>query len=109
MNPGTVIILIGMAILLHAGYSAAHFKSLVVSSVHGADLSNVSIPPVDVVVGCAIGFSVCLLGVLTSAAPLKPIVASHGAGQGSFDEMASSPEFNIFNHRGKALSKRLKL
>lgn len=98
---GTVISGAGLLVLLHAGYSAAHFQQFKKASGGGGDSA-----PIDAALEALVGFFVCVIGVLSSAGALLPIKGAAGGGK-SLDSAESTREFEVFEHRGKSLRKRL--
>ncbi|CAM9207486.1 unnamed protein product [Scytosiphon promiscuus] len=100
---GTIVSGAGLLVLLHAGYSAAHFQQFkkVSSSGGGGDSA-----PIDAALEAFIGFFVCVFGVLSSAGAFLPIKGAAGGGK-SLDSAESTREFEVFEHRGRSLRKRL--
>ncbi|CAM9637399.1 unnamed protein product [Heterosigma akashiwo] len=96
--------IIGVIIIVHAGYSTSHFKNLLLNSVH-IDISTVQIPPPDVLLECIVGFGLAMLGLISSTKPLKKAVSEGAAKQ---DEPNTQPEFYVFNHAGRAFRQRMK-
>mmetsp|Transcript_43699 Transcript_43699/g.98800 ORF Transcript_43699/g.98800 Transcript_43699/m.98800 type:complete len:103 (-) Transcript_43699:352-660(-) len=90
--------ILGFIILIHAAYSAAHYKGL--ASEFNATMEG---PPLDVIVEVAVGFSIVMFGSLLSSPTLRPV-------KGGYDTMNKSlnlpPEFASFTHRGQALRSR---
>lgn len=100
---GTVVSGAGLLVLLHAGYSAAHFQQFKkVSSAAGGGGDSA---PTDAALEALIGFFVCVFGVLSSAGALLPIKGAAGGGK-SLDSAESTREFDVFEHRGRSLRKR---
>lgn len=97
---GTLVSGVGLLTLLHAGYSAAHFQQFKKSSAGGDSA------PLDAVLEAIAGFFVCVLGVLYSAESFLPIKGAAGGGK-SLDSAESTREFEVFQHRGKSLRRRL--
>lgn len=96
---GTVICTVGLVILMHAGYSTAHFQQV-------KEVGQEDTAPLDSIIEAFAGFFVCALGVLTSAGTFLPIKGAAGDGK-SLEAAESTREFNVFHHRGKALRRRL--
>ena len=97
---GTVVSGVGLLTLLHAGFSAAHFQQFKKSS-GGGDSA-----PLDAALEAIAGFFVCVVGVLYSAEAFLPIRGAAGGGK-SLDSAESTREFEVFQHRGRSLRKRL--
>lgn len=97
---GTITSGLGLLLLLHAGYSAAHFQQFK----KAADAGDSA--PLDAAVEALVGFFVCVVGVLTSAGAFLPIKGAAGGGK-SLDSAESTREFNVFEHRGKSIRRRL--
>lgn len=102
VHVGTLFSGLGLATLLHAGYSAAHFQQF--RKATSASYGDAA--PLDAVVEAMIGFFICVVGVLSSAGAFLPIKGASGGGK-SIDSAESTREFHIFDHRGKSLRKRL--
>ncbi|CAM9295826.1 unnamed protein product [Laminaria digitata] len=98
---GTIISGVGLLTLLHAGFSAAHFQQFNKPTDAGGDHA-----PLDAAIEALVGFFVCVVGVLTSAGAFLPIKGAAGGGK-SLDSAESTRSFNVFDHRGKALRRRL--
>ncbi len=94
---GTVVSGVGLLILLHAGFSAAHFQQFKKSSGDSA--------PLDAALEAIGGFFVCVVGVLYSAGAFLPIKGAAGGGK-SIDSAESTREFEVFEHRGRSLRRR---
>eukprot|EP00752_Nemacystus_decipiens_P009667 g8636.t1 len=97
---GTLVSGVGLLTLLHAGFSAAHFQQFKKSS-GGGDSA-----PLDAALEAIAGFFVCVVGVLYSAEAFLPIKGAAGGGK-SLDSAESTREFEVFQHRGRSLRKRL--
>ncbi|CAM9921730.1 unnamed protein product [Hapterophycus canaliculatus] len=102
---GTVVSGAGLLVLLHAGYSAAHFQQFKKASSSAGGGGGDS-APIDAALEALIGFFVCVFGVLFSAGALLPIKGAAGGGK-SLDSAESTREFEVFEHRGRSLRKRL--
>eukprot|EP00615_Pteridomonas_danica_P001583 CAMPEP_0114336656 /NCGR_PEP_ID=MMETSP0101-20121206/5859_1 /TAXON_ID=38822 ORGANISM="Pteridomonas danica, Strain PT" /NCGR_SAMPLE_ID=MMETSP0101 /ASSEMBLY_ACC=CAM_ASM_000211 /LENGTH=105 /DNA_ID=CAMNT_0001468665 /DNA_START=41 /DNA_END=358 /DNA_ORIENTATION=+ len=93
--------IVGMLILIHAAYSAAHYKALV------ADLNEKTQgPPLDVMVEVAVGFAICMIGSVMSAQKLRPVKGGYDTMNKTFDSLSSPPDFHTFSHRGQVLKSR---
>ncbi|CAN0355700.1 unnamed protein product [Pylaiella littoralis] len=96
---GTLVSGVGLLTLLHAGFSAAHFQQFKKSS--GGDSA-----PLDAALEAIAGFFVCVLGVLYSAEAFLPVKGAAGGGK-SLDSSESTREFEVFEHRGRSIRRRL--
>lgn len=96
---GTVVSGVGLLTLLHAGFSAAHFQQFKKSG--GGDSA-----PLDAALEAIAGFFVCVVGVLYSVEAFLPIRGAAGGGK-SLDSAESTREFEVFQHRGRSLRRRL--
>ncbi len=96
--------LVGLLIILHAGFSAVHYR-------HFAQGVGVAVKPhevpTDVKLEVALGFILALVGVLLAAGPLKPIKYSTQMNGKKYDSLSDKDSFRVFNHRGAFLAKRL--
>lgn len=101
MPIGTIISIAGLVILLHAGFSAAHFQQFIKAADAGGDSA-----PLDATIEALVGFLICVVGILSTAGPFLPIKGAAGGGK-SLDSAESTRGFNVFEHRGKALRRRL--
>lgn len=101
VHMGTIISGVGVLALLHAGFSAAHFQQFNKAADARGDQA-----PLDAAVEALVGFLVCVLGVLSSAGSFLPIKGAAGGGK-SLDSAESTRGFHVFEHRGKALRRRL--
>lgn len=97
---GAIVSGLGLLAILHAGYSAAHFQQFRKPAEAGDSA------PVDAVVEAFVGFLFCVVGVLSSAGSFRPIKGAAGGGK-SLDSAESTREFQVFEHRGKFLRRRL--
>ncbi|CAN0139879.1 unnamed protein product, partial [Discosporangium mesarthrocarpum] len=95
---GTVVACVGLLVLLHAGYSTAHFKQFKVGAMEAVGRDA---PPPDVYIETLVGFLVCAAGVLWSAGPFLPIKGAAGGGKVQ-DAAESTREFDAFHDRGRS-------
>jgi hypothetical protein len=61
---------------------------------------------IDAVLETAIGFALCVFGVVSGAGKLLPVRGTAGGGK-SIDNKEALPDFALFNHRAQALRKRI--
>ena len=94
---------LGGVVVLHAGLSVIHYKSLAKEA--GVKLEADAVP-MDGVLEALIGFALCLFGSILSAGKLKPIRNTDHVASKTLDMVNSRPEFEVFSHRGKALAQR---
>ncbi|DBA04367.1 TPA: hypothetical protein N0F65_002129 [Lagenidium giganteum] len=100
---GKLFVALGAILLLHAGYYAVQYAEYV----RLAEVSDAQVPPVAVMIELVLSFVFCLIGVLIVSGEMVPIRSSEALHSRSLPNVVSSPEFHVFNHRGKALHKRL--
>jgi hypothetical protein len=93
---------LGTVVLLHAGYSANQYKTLLYAQGQG---ESGGLPPLDVMIECVVSFGLILLGQLlatsfefTLTSPQKKFAA--------FNDRFGAPEFSRFNNRAAAMRKR---
>lgn len=96
---GTIFASAGIIVLMHAGYTTAHFQQFRVQEAGDS-------APWDAVLQAFVGFLVCVMGVMFSAGAFLPIKGAAGGGK-SLDAAESSRGFHMFHHRGKSLRRRL--
>ena len=96
---------VGILIILHAGYSFVQHKQL--AEYAGLDALKGTIP-VDVLLEIVLGFVVALYGALANAGTFQPIAYATHVNARSWDDSFNQESFRLFNHRGKFLSQRLK-
>jgi len=99
---GRLLTVAGTVLLLHAGYSSNQYKTLIVAAGDSR-----SLPPVDVLLECALSFFLILLGQLAPL-NLESILVTPDKKFSSFEDKLGAPEFIRFNTRGRALHQRLR-
>ncbi|CAG8826675.1 31781_t:CDS:2, partial [Racocetra persica] len=52
-----------------------------------------------ITVECLVSVSICTIGIILAAGPLKPILIKHELSKKTIDEIDTHPSFNTFNHR----------
>jgi hypothetical protein len=92
---------LGVVVLAHAGYSANHFKRLLLAG--GGSL--VESPPQDVVLEVCVAFLLLLLGQMLPI-KLAPVRYSKKTNLRKYDESYARPDFVSVNHRGRFLWER---
>ncbi|TYZ60159.1 hypothetical protein PybrP1_000519 [[Pythium] brassicae (nom. inval.)] len=100
---GKLFIAIGSLLLLHAGYYSVKYAEYVKL----AEVTDAKLPPTEVVLELVLAFAISLAGVLVTAGELLPIRSNKRLHGRSLATVISSPDFHVFNHRGKALHKRI--
>lgn len=100
---GKTLATIGVFCILHAGYYSIQYEEYVRLS----EVKDVTIPPIEAKIEMCIGYLVTLCGVLCMSGTLKPIRATDTMSSKMYDAVNSRPEFYHFNHRGKALYRRV--
>jgi hypothetical protein len=93
---------LGTVILLHAGYSANQYKTLLYAQGH---VESGGLPPLDVMVECLLSFGLILLGQLLSTS-FEFTLTSPQKKFSAFDDRFGAPEFARYNNRSAALRKR---
>jgi len=94
----------GWLVLLHAAYSANHYRSLV--KLIGSEVTADQFLPHDIIIELAIALLLILIGIV---APLKlrRIFLTSNVQSKSFPEAFARSDFMVFNHRGKHLKSRI--
>lgn len=93
----------GTVLLLHAGYSANQYKTLLYAQGHE---SNSSLPPIDVLLECALSFVLILVGQLLPLT-LESIQLSPSKKFTTFADRFGAPEYVRFDHRGPEFQRRI--
>lgn len=114
-----LISFVGAIILVHAAYSAHHYRRLVADSTLPPSLPFASIlppflssllppslPPVDILLELAVSFLLLLIGQV-SPLKLKPVRIAPDKTIRSYEEVMGRPEFATFQHRGRAMAKKI--
>jgi len=93
---GSILTWLGILVLLHAGYSAHHYKRI---TPHFME------PPSDVLMEVCAAFGLVLIGKLL---PIKifPVRYSKKTNVRKFEESYERPDFAPVNHRGSLLRNR---
>ncbi|EGZ12906.1 hypothetical protein PHYSODRAFT_302736 [Phytophthora sojae] len=100
---GKLLIAVGALLLVHAGYYSVQYESYVKL----AETADAQMPPFEVVVELVASFLISLVGVLLTSGEIMPIRSNDAMHSRSLATVVSSPDFYVFNHRGKALHKRI--
>ncbi|ETI54961.1 hypothetical protein F441_02288 [Phytophthora nicotianae CJ01A1] len=100
---GKLLIAVGTLLLVHAGYYSVQYESYVKLT----ETADAQMPPFEVVVELVAAFLVSLVGVLLTSGEILPIRSNDALHSRSLATVISSPDFHVFNHRGKALHKRV--
>ncbi|KAG5179742.1 hypothetical protein JKP88DRAFT_215414 [Tribonema minus] len=101
---GTIVAGLGLLVLLHAGYSAAHYRQFIVAA-EGEAAPAEDAPPLDAVVETIVGFLLCVAGVVSAAGQMLPVRGPAGGGR-SADAHEGLPGFAVFSHRAVQLRRR---
>jgi hypothetical protein len=92
---------IGVVLLLHAAYSCLHFRNLVAD----LELSDLQIPPLDVVLECASGFLLLLMSqIFVSTTQLIPIRVTLQT-KSLVAPAYRTRDFDIYSNRASAMKK----
>eukprot|EP00514_Thraustochytrium_sp_LLF1b_P005235 CAMPEP_0184518662 /NCGR_PEP_ID=MMETSP0198_2-20121128/6201_1 /TAXON_ID=1112570 /ORGANISM="Thraustochytrium sp., Strain LLF1b" /LENGTH=107 /DNA_ID=CAMNT_0026909103 /DNA_START=60 /DNA_END=383 /DNA_ORIENTATION=+ len=105
MELSTVLVSLGFALLIHAAFSAAHYKEL--AAVAGLELES-NFVPFDVKVETLIGVAVSVCGAVFGVSNMSPIDGSAKLNKVTWESFWDEKNFRIYNHRAKALKERLK-
>ncbi|KAJ0400901.1 hypothetical protein P43SY_004513 [Pythium insidiosum] len=103
MVVGKLLITVGIVLLLHAGYYSVQYEEYV----RVLEISDAQLPPFAVIVELVLSFVLSLMGVLLVAGDLQHIRSNDALHTRSLPSVTSVPDFHVFNHRGKALHKRV--
>mmetsp|Transcript_3282 Transcript_3282/g.10292 ORF Transcript_3282/g.10292 Transcript_3282/m.10292 type:complete len:111 (+) Transcript_3282:362-694(+) len=87
-----------VVLLVHAGLSTVHFKTLV------DDASLV--PPPDVVVEVVVAFLLATYAAVSAVPALKPVRCGQDVTPETQDTAFHAPDFEVVHHRGKSLAAR---
>ncbi|KAF1333347.1 Membrane protein, partial [Globisporangium splendens] len=110
---GKLLIALGSLLLLHAGYYSVKLLTYLLllfvdaEYVKLTEVTDAKMPPFEVVVELLLSFVLSLIGVLITSGEVLPIRSSGALHARSLPDVISSPEFHVFNHRAKALHKRI--
>ncbi|XP_073822098.1 ER membrane protein complex subunit 5 [Musca autumnalis] len=94
-----ILLVAGFASLLHAAYSAAHYRTYL--RLTEQEFTKL---PLDIVVQTVVSLIVVIYNVIQIVGNFKEIRATVDMQAKSWDTLGNFPSFYTFNHRGKALS-----
>ena len=98
----TILNTVGCLFLLHAAFSCLHYRGLLEE--FGIDIQGNAVPPLDVVIEATIGWSMCLVGQLTSVGPLRTTLTT---GVGKRTQLVAptfiTRDFDCYENRDKAI------
>mmetsp|Transcript_23481 Transcript_23481/g.21352 ORF Transcript_23481/g.21352 Transcript_23481/m.21352 type:complete len:105 (-) Transcript_23481:50-364(-) len=99
----TIFSLIGAILIIHAGYSANHFKHLLISMNLHEKSTNI---PIDIIIESLVGFAIILIGQIYQ---LKLIPALHSPDRLSktIDEAFNRSEYSTYTNRQRFIYKRI--
>jgi hypothetical protein len=103
---GKLLLIIGLAGLCHAAYSATQHRNylrLTESSNDFSTSSTSTLLPVDILVQTLVCLLLCCFGVISVAAKFKPIQITSEWEHKVWDNIGNRTSFYSFNHRGKFL------
>ena len=92
----------GVLVLLQAAVSMVHYKQFM----RQRGGSKVAVPA-DIYAEVGLGFLVTLVAALKVGGEFRPAVAAASATAVGMGMSSDAPSFQIFNHRGRALYKRM--
>ncbi|CAG8696329.1 28497_t:CDS:2 [Dentiscutata erythropus] len=95
---GKILGWIGFLLLFHSAYSTYEHLSYLKAV---DKIPNYM--PIEITVECLVSVSICTIGIILAAGPLKPILIKHGLAKKTIDEIDTHPSFNTFNHRGRLM------
>ncbi|CAO1624373.1 unnamed protein product [Sympodiomycopsis kandeliae] len=95
---GKPMIILGTILLLHSAYSTYEHSSI--SKAVGISTPRV---PLDITIETILSLVILVLGLITSAQPLKEITWAAEMRRRTIDEVDARPNFATFNHRGPVL------
>mmetsp|Transcript_17545 Transcript_17545/g.16889 ORF Transcript_17545/g.16889 Transcript_17545/m.16889 type:complete len:111 (+) Transcript_17545:74-406(+) len=93
---------VGLIFVLHAAYSANHYKTLSLVSGLGASLY----PPIDVIIECFLALGVIVIGQILPLS-FQPVILTADKASKSSEESLGRPDLMTFNHRSKELFMRM--
>ncbi|CAK8698491.1 ER membrane protein complex subunit 5-like [Clavelina lepadiformis] len=96
-----VAIIVGLACIVHAGFSAAQHRSFV--RLTEQEFSSL---PLDIVVQSILGLFLASYGILMVSGDFKNIQVNADMKEKSFETVGNRFAFCTFEHRGKALYSR---
>ena len=94
-----VLIVLGLLSLIHAGYSAAQYRSYL--RLVGEDFTGLL--PMDILLQTILSLFVTMAGVVAVNGDFKEIKALEDSKYKSMDNIYNHPTFFTFNHRGRLL------
>ncbi|CAI5726874.1 unnamed protein product [Peronospora farinosa] len=100
---GKLLIAMGTLLLVHASYYSVQYEIYAKST----ETLDAPMPPFEVVVELVVSFLISLVGVLLTSGEMLPIRSNDALHSRSLATVISSPDFHVFNHRGKTLHKRV--
>lgn len=103
---GKLLLIIGLAGLCHAAYSATQHRNylrLTESSNDFSTTSSSTLLPIDILVQTLVCLLLCCFGVISVAAKFKPIQITSEWENKVWDNIGNRTSFYSFNHRGKFL------
>ena len=100
-----MLLAVAMAVLLHAAYSVAEWRSLTRQNEPSEeDETQDQGLPLDITIQTVVGFLLAMLSVVNIAGDFKEIRASIEMANRSWEHVRNRPSFYTYNHRGKAFS-----
>jgi len=99
---GCVTLVVGLLLLIHSAYSAIQHRTFLKLSEQAYE----SLPN-DIGAESILAVVLCSVGVVLWKGKFKPIHKAAEMAKKTFDMVNSRPDFYIFNHRGRSLSRHL--
>mmetsp|Transcript_13825 Transcript_13825/g.16749 ORF Transcript_13825/g.16749 Transcript_13825/m.16749 type:complete len:108 (+) Transcript_13825:91-414(+) len=105
MEFSQILVAIGFVLMLHAAFSAVHFKGL--AQLAGAQTTDHLIP-LDVKLEVILSVLLTLIGTLSLAGAFVPFTGSQALGESSWTaNITEAQAFHAYNHRNRFLRKRV--
>ncbi len=115
LSPTSLVLLAGALLIIHSGYSNAHFRKFLETSeaIEAARTGTAftigdwkESPPLDVVIEAIVGLTLWTVGVIAGSGRLLPV--KKGPGDRRYISASEARmDFTQFGHRGIALRQRL--
>ncbi|XP_051166885.1 ER membrane protein complex subunit 5 [Leptopilina boulardi] len=94
-----ILIFVGFLSVIHAAYSAAQHRSYL--RITEQEFTTL---PIDIIIQGILSLFVVMYGVMFIAGDFKEIRAVVDLENKSWETLRNLPSFQVFNHRGKAMS-----
>eukprot|EP00466_Bigelowiella_natans_P017049 jgi/Bigna1/65589/fgenesh1_kg.117_\ len=91
---------IGAVLMIHSLVSMQHFKEFAMAT------ESRESPPLDIILECLLGMSLCIIAVVTRAGNFMTNKAAPYSAKKTFDSLSYRKNFAIFNHRPVRLDQK---